>query len=323
LSVASPGVAEPPSARSASRRGPNQRKNCVPSFLGITHCFPFAVAKQQHPVRAFPHLPASVWRHSGRTYTRQQVFGGTLDTTTTAVEYVCATRTPTIPPRRPAASPLRSGARQARRSDERQRAGSPTVLAAPSAPMTPFPIQCHAREGGHPGPEGQHPPAFPPLDPGLRRDDIQRETRPQGRLGGRWRSESPLFVAARAKRVGRVNANVPAHRRPLRWGRRRRYEECWRSESPFFVAARAERVGPMNANVPAYRRPWRPPLRRGQFLIPPTGPFFVAARAKRVGRVNASVATLPGDGGRDQATVTDLASDRGLSTLRLSLVAVK
>jgi len=52
----------------------------------------------------------------------------------------------------------------------------------------------HAREGGHPGPERRHPPAFPPLDPGLRRDDIQRETRPPGRLGGRWRSES-LFVA--------------------------------------------------------------------------------------------------------------------------------
>jgi len=42
---------------------------------------------------------------------------------------------------------------------------------APPMAATVFPIQCHAREGGHPGPERQHPPAFAPLDPGLRRDD--------------------------------------------------------------------------------------------------------------------------------------------------------
>jgi len=80
---------------------------------------------------------------------------------------------------------LRSGARQARRSGGRQRASLP-----PAPPMaTPaFRIQRHAGEGGHtiqshpgagrdPGPEREHPPAFPSLDPGLRRDDIEGKRR--------------------------------------------------------------------------------------------------------------------------------------------------
>jgi len=33
----------------------------------------------------------------------------------------------------------------------------------------------------------------------------------------RLRFGIPLFVAARAERVGRVDAGVPAYRRPLRW----------------------------------------------------------------------------------------------------------
>jgi len=74
--------------------------------------------------------------------------------------------------------PLRSGARRARRSGECQRAGLPT--ARPVA-MTP--------------PLRRHPP-FHPAARGV---------------------HAPIFVAARAERVGRVNASLPtAWRPPLR-----------------------------------------------------------------------------------------------------------
>jgi len=41
---------------------------------------------------------------------------------------------------------------------------------------TVFPIQRHRGEGGDPGLERQPPPHIPPLDPGLRRGDMQSET---------------------------------------------------------------------------------------------------------------------------------------------------
>jgi len=177
--------------------------------------------------------------------------------------------------------------------------------------MTAFVIQCHAGDGGHPiqshpgagrdpGPERERPPAFPPLDPGLRRDDLQQETRPQGRryeeagLPPRPREAfmRPLFVAARAKRVGRVEVDVPACRRPWRPPLRRRWPSTTtarRGRVPFFVAARAERVGRADADVPACRRPWRPPLRRRLAFHPGgasgPGPFLRsgARRARRSG----------------------------------------
>jgi len=37
--------------------------------------------------------------------------------------------------------------------------------------MTVHRVQSHPGGGRDPGPEREHPPAFPPLDPGLRRDD--------------------------------------------------------------------------------------------------------------------------------------------------------
>jgi len=93
--------------------------------------------------------------------------------------------------------------------------------------------RCHAREGGHPGLDRQHPSAVPPLDPGLRRDDTDWKlvVQQSGRPGPTAKSPDlphdetwsvPLFVAARAERVGRADANMPACRRPGG----QRYEEC-------------------------------------------------------------------------------------------------
>jgi len=54
-------------------------------------------------------------------------------------------------------------------------ASVPAYRRPPPVAMTAFPVRCHAREGGHPGPEREHPAAFPPLDLGLCRDDHDRK----------------------------------------------------------------------------------------------------------------------------------------------------